>query len=33
MVLSRNARLEFAETYSWLYLGAEKGMEKIVSQT
>ena len=29
MIQSRNARLEYAHTYSWLYLGPEKGTEKI----
>ena len=31
IVLKRNARLEYAATFSWLYLGSEKGMEKIAS--
>ena len=29
-IQNRNARLEHANTYSWLYLGPEKGAEKIV---
>ena len=28
MITSRNSRLEYADTFSWLYLGPEKGMEK-----
>jgi hypothetical protein len=32
-ILKRNARLEYAETFSWLYLGSEKGMEKMASVT
>ena len=27
-IASRNGRLEFADTFSWLYLGSEKGMER-----
>ena len=30
MITSRNSRLEYAATLSWLYLGAEKAMEKRV---
>lgn len=26
-ILARNSRLEFPETFSWLYLGHEKGTE------
>jgi hypothetical protein len=28
IILKRDARLEHADTLSWLYLGSEKGMEK-----
>jgi len=28
IITSRNSRLEYADTFSWLYLGAEKAMEK-----
>ncbi len=28
MITSRNFRLEFADTFSWIYLGHEKGMER-----
>jgi len=28
IITSRNSRLEHAHTFSWLYLGPEKGMEK-----
>ena len=31
MITSRNSRLDYADTYSWLYLGAEKAIEKGVS--
>jgi hypothetical protein len=32
LILKRNARLEYADTLSWLYLGSEKGMEKTASE-
>ena len=31
MITGRNSRLDYADTFSWLYLGAEKAMEKGVS--
>ena len=31
IILKRNARLEYADTLSWLYLGSEKGREKTAS--
>ncbi len=30
-IASRNSRLDYADTFSWLYLGPEKGMEMILS--
>jgi len=28
IIAGRNSRLEYADTFSWLYLGPEKGMER-----
>ena len=33
IILKRNARLEYADSFSWYYLGSEKGMGKIASRT
>lgn len=30
-IMSRNSRLDYADTFSWLYLGAEKALEKSVA--